>query len=261
MTSNTNPRKRGTDQPDKLPDPKKLRRAMADRPSRLYKKITVIVGDEDSFTVDKSTLLTSSEFFKKILGTSLKTNGPEEVDLPDVEPRAFGIYLGWLETGYFYITEENDLINSLISDDFGSIRDDECTKWNECYTLGHEIQDCGFQDACIDWILEKMISEDMIMLHVPLAVYEIGGKIPAHRKFAVDGVAHFWNDGDFEKLEDDKFPPKFILDLAKYMGSNMRHKHVAAEDDEKFFENVGCKYHAHVALNKPCYKKTHPAYK
>ena len=195
------------------------------------------------------------------MGTSLKINGPKEVKLPDVEPRAFEIYLGWLETGYFYITEEDDLVNSLIKDDSRNIKDDECGKWNECYTLGHAIRDCGFQDACIDWILEKMVSEDMIMLHVPLAVYEICDTIPAHRQFAVDGVAHFWYDDDFENMEDDKFPPKFVLDLAKYMGSNMRHRNVAAEDNKEFFRDIGCKYHAHVALNKPCYKKTHPAYK
>ncbi|KAI4682735.1 uncharacterized protein J4E84_007199 [Alternaria hordeiaustralica] len=229
---------------------------------RLHKMITVLVGhEEDSFTVDKSFLLTSSEFFKKTLETSPKTNGPEEVDLPDVEPRAFQIYLGWLETGYFYITEEDDLVNNSIEDDPGTIDDDECRKWNECYTLGHAIRDCSFQDACIDWILEKMVFEDMIMLHVPLAVYAICDKIPAHRQFAVDGVAHLWDDDDFENLEDEKWPSKFILDLAKYMGSNMRHKNVADEDYEKLFENIGCKYHAHVALNKPCYKKTHPAYR
>jgi len=41
----------------------------------------------------------------------------------------------------------------------------------------------------------------------------------------------------------------------------MRHNKVAREKPEDFFKDVGCKYHAHVALNKPCYKETHPAYK
>ena len=222
--------------------------------------ITVIVGlDEESFIVDKGTLLTSSEFFKKTLGTSLKNNGPEDVYLPDVEPRAFEIYLGWLETGYFYIMEKHDVREN----EFGEIlNDDECWKWDECYKLGHVIQDCDFQDACIEWLQEKMISEeDYIMTHVPKTVYGIDDQVPAHRQFVVDIAAHLWTDRRFEEIEEDDCPPEYLMDILKHIGPKMRYDKVAQKEYEDFFKDVGCKYHAHVALNKPCYKKTHPVYK
>ncbi|KAI4673609.1 uncharacterized protein J4E88_008665 [Alternaria novae-zelandiae] len=260
MTSNPNSRKRDSDQSEKLPDPKKLRRSMADRPGRLHKMITVIVGlDEEPFIVDKGTLLTSSDFFKKTLGTSLKNNGPEEVYLSDAEPRAFEIYLGWLETGYFYIMEKNDVKES----EFGEIlNDDECSKWDECYKLGHVIQDYDFQDACIDWLHEKIISDEhYIMTHVLETVYGIDDQVPAHRQLVVDVAAHLWTDKIFEEIEEDDYPPKYLMDILKQIGPKMRVAQVVEQDHEAFFQDVGCKYHAHVALNKPCYKNTHPAYK
>ncbi|KAI4648979.1 uncharacterized protein J4E78_008496 [Alternaria triticimaculans] len=228
---------------------------------RLYKRITVLVGNDESFTVDKSTLLTSSEFFKKTLGTSLKTNGPEEVDLPDAKPRAFEIYLGWLETGYFYITEEHDIDSPPQSDKNGCILDGECNKWNECYTLGNVIQDCGFQDACIDWIQEKMISDEADLMNIPDIVYGIDDRLPAHRQFTVDIAAHCWSSSVFGDLKEDRYPSEFMIDLLKYVGPKLRLSQVVEQDYKVFFENVGCKYHEHARLKKPCYKETHPAYK
>ena len=224
--------------------------------------ITVIVGHyEEPFIVDKGTLLTSSDFFKKTLGTSLKNNGPEDVYLPDVEPRAFEIYLGWLETAIFYIMEEDDCVSGPAVDEFGSKVDDECNKWSECYTLGNVIQDCGFQDACIDWMQEKMISDEADMMDIPNIVYGIDGQLPAHRQFAVDTAAHGWSADLFDDLKEYGYSSEFVVDLLKYVGPKMRLNQAVEQDYKGFFENVGCKYHEHARLKKPCYKETHPAYK
>ncbi|KAI4608649.1 hypothetical protein J4E83_009086 [Alternaria metachromatica] len=235
---------------------------MADRPSCLFKKITILVGDdEEPFIVDKGTLLASSDFFRKVFDTSLNIKDPEEVDLPDVKPRAFEIYLWWLRTGIFYIMEQDDVDDSAEEDELGIINDEEYSKWDECYMLGHLVQDCDFQDACIDLMQEKMISEDVHMLEMPDTVYGIDVILPAHRQFAVDTAAHLWGELTFNNLEEDDNSRVFIIDLLKYVSTKMRHNKVAKEKPKDFFKDIGCKYHAHVALNKPCYKKTHPAYK
>jgi len=222
--------------------------------------VTVRVGYEEiSFTVDKSTLLISSELFKKGLDTLPNTDRLEVIDLPDAKPRAFEIYLGWLETGHFYIMEGNDVRENNCGE---MLNNDEFWKWDECYKLGYAIQDCGFQDACIDWLQEKIISEgDMIMIHVPETVYMIDDQVPAHCQLFVDIAAHLWGDWRFEEMEEDDYPSEFLMDLLKHVSKKMRHNKVAREKPEDFFKDVGCKYHAHVALNKPCYKETHPAYK
>jgi len=176
-------------------------------------------------------------------------------------PRAFQIYLGWLDTGYFYITEDHDIDSPPQSDKHGCVFDGECKKWNECYALGHTIQDYDFQDACIDWAQEKMLFEKATMTYIPHVVYGIHDQLPAHRQFAVDVAAQFWTEDTFNILEEDSYSRAFMIDLLKSIGLKMRRRALAMEDHEEFFRDIGCKYHAHIALNKPCYKKIHPAYK
>ncbi|KAI4690366.1 hypothetical protein J4E81_007519 [Alternaria sp. BMP 2799] len=262
MTSKTTPQKRGADQLGGAVKARKLRRSIADRPSHPLKKITVLVGkDSESFTVDKDILSGSDLFKKKNLDVLPKTDRPNSVNLPDVKPRAFIIYLWWLETGIFYMLEEDDVASPAVIDEDGFTEDKELNKWSECYILGNAIQDCGFQDACIDWIQEKMLSEGVSIVCVPGAVYGTDDQLQAHRQFVVDLVAHVWPASIFNDFTEENCPAEFMIDLVKYIGQKMRQGEVAVEEYEDFFKDVGCKYHAHVALNKPCYKKTHPAYK
>jgi hypothetical protein len=225
--------------------------------------ITVLVGeDSTAFTVEKHVLLQSSKFFKAASDQSSKSVRRNEVKLLDKTPRSFGIYLKWLRDGYFYTREDTDVDDPPTLDNEGSLGDEEFNKWEECYRLGHYLQDCSFKDACIDLLQEKMVTEDTYMFELAATIYANTSAPSTHRNFAIDVVAHFWDEDGFGDIREDDSPYEFLGDLIKYIGPAMRREELGEEEEkEMFFRYAGCKYHEHVALNEPCYKKTHPAFK
>jgi len=233
--------------------------------------ITVIVGQRSrAFNVNKSILRISCTYFDdQILAKKGKNAGSKEVRLPDSTIRAFVLYLGWLQTGCFYIVDEDD--DSHAPDDEPvdhADREDmdpsevEREKWYECYMLGHMMRDVGFQDACIDLAQEKIASGDDDMMIAATRFYtKISVPYRGHRDFAVAIAAHFWDRQRFEYVPNFDYPTQFVKDLVAYIGPPLRVRGIPAASVQNFFKNVGCKYHAHTTLKKPCYKGTHPAFK
>ncbi|KAI4707138.1 hypothetical protein J4E89_008077 [Alternaria sp. Ai002NY15] len=271
MTARAPPRKRKAEMPDMIPETKNLRRSVAERPSLQSDITTVIVGTLSKvFPVDKKLLRTSTTFFdNQPLAKKGKAAVPNQVTLPDTTGRAFRIYLSWLQTGYFYIVGEDpddtplseDEPRDHFNDDAMSPSGVEYEKWYECYKLGHNIKDVGFQDACID-LSQEMITSGKDMVVVQSRIYNIDDGHSVHRKFAVDIAAHLWKPVTFHLVPQYNYPRHFTEDLLQYFGQEERKKCRSMEQPaETFFKDVGCKYHAHVALKKPCYKETHPAYK
>jgi hypothetical protein len=225
--------------------------------------ITVLVGlPSKAFTVEKSVLLTSSAFFENSLAKQDKKAAPNEVKLPDNTAQAFDIYLAWLQNGCFYIVEEEQVDHSLKRKNLVLGLTPESIKWDECYKLGHSLQDCDFRDACIDWAQEKMISDKKADKYLHRAIYATRIVRLPHRKFAVDVATYLWDESMFDDTPFSYTQPKFHRDLLNYMGKETRSGTLLqVKDFEKFFKDAGCKYHEHVALDKPCYKKIHRAYK
>ncbi|KAI4948198.1 hypothetical protein J4E91_006192 [Alternaria rosae] len=271
MTTRTPPLKRKAEKSDIAPEPKKLRRSVAERPSFQSDSITVIVGRlSKAFTVDKKLLRTSCSFFDDQPHEKKDMNaGPKEVRLQDITGRAFEIYRGWLQTGCFYIVDEDD--DSHPPDDEPADHSDkdymnpsevEREKWYECYMLGHKIRDVGFQDACVDLVKETITSGSDNMMVVATRLYKTNGTNSVHREFAVAIAAHLWKPEIFAYVPHFNYPKLFVEDLVAYMGPKMRRKQLSVEEPvATIFKNADCKYHAHVWLKKPCYKETHPAFK
>ena len=226
---------------------------------------------EKVFPVDKKLLRTSCTFFdSQPLAKKGKTAVPNQVTLPDTTGRAFRIYLAWLQTGCFYIAgkdpddsplsedEPVDYPNHDVLDASGL----EYQKWYECYELGHKIEDVGFLHACID-LSQEMIISCKYMVVVQSRVYRLDRSHSAHRKFAVDIAAHLWKPVTFTLVKPGyDYRVRFFEDLLVYFGTEERKKCRSMFKPAKtFFKDAGCTYHAHVALNKPCYKETPPAYK
>jgi len=224
------------------------------------------------FPVDKKLLRTSTTFFdNQPLAKKGKTAVPNQVTLPDTTGRAFRIYLSWLQTGHFYIVgedpddtplSEDDPVDYPIHHDALDASGLEYEKWYECYKLGHNIKDVGFQDACID-LSQEMITSGKYMMVVQSRVYKLDGSHQEHRKFAVDIAAHLWKPITFKLIDPGyDYKMRFFEDLLIYFGQEERKKCRSMEKPtETFFKDVDCKYHAHKSLKEPCYKETHPAYK
>ncbi|KAI4639370.1 hypothetical protein J4E93_009198 [Alternaria ventricosa] len=190
MAYNSLLRKRATDEAANFVEPKRLRRSIVERPSLKSEPITVLVGKKlKAFNVDRSILRTSCTYFDDQAYTKKGKNAkPKQVKLPDITVRAFEIYQAWLQTGGFYIMEEeeaptppstnpplandralrsdkeDDATESRLKKEREARADEEAAKWRECYLLGHAIEDNGFQDACIDLAQEKMVSESGKMM-------------------------------------------------------------------------------------------------
>ena len=191
----------------------------------------------------------SSQFFKSTLDAPSKKTPSKEIKL-DNTAQSFEIYLKWLHSGYFYIVEEKD--------DHGT--DNAYMKWEECYGLGHELQDWSFKDACIDLAQETVISGNRHFNDLSYPIYTTSPAPQAHKTFAIHLAAHLWWDSDFRRIPDTESPVEWLVDLIAYMGPKMRHSELTEiEKAEEFFKNVGCKYHAH-GPNTPCYKKTNIPY-
>lgn len=222
------------------------------------------------FNVNKSILRTSCTFFDdQLVAKKGKNAGSKQVRLPDNTIRAFELYLGWLQTGRFYIVAEEDADSPLFGDEPVDHSDHvgispsevEREKWYECYMLGHKIQDLDFQDACIDLAQKKIVSDNEDMMIAATRFYKTSRTDSAHRKFAVAIAAHLWDRERFLFVPKSDYPKQFLEDLVAYMGPWLRVDRLRAASVQTFSKYAGCKYHAHVALNKPCNKETHSAFK
>jgi hypothetical protein len=70
---------------------------------------TVLVGkDKQKYTFSEDRLCSGSEFFRQQFNNE-ENDDHTKIQLPNAKPRSFEIYLKWLHSGYFYITEDDDV--------------------------------------------------------------------------------------------------------------------------------------------------------
>jgi hypothetical protein len=205
------------------------------------------------FRVHEEHITSSSEFFKKAMSGNWKEKEARQVKLPDTTLRAFEIYVAWLYTSLFYITDDNDCENE-DQDKNALIPDEEFNKWKECYTLADFVLDDDFKDALIDVLMDKMNTEGSYWYDVARLIYPHTGAESPHRQFAIDCAVKLWDSEDFDRFAEEECPVDFKDDLIMAMGANLRD----GLDKERVKEFVGdiepCQYHEHTAKNTPCYK-------
>jgi hypothetical protein len=235
---------------------KPLRRSVAEEPSFDSEPITVIVGeDKKKFFVHESHIRSSSEFFDRAMNGDWKEKATRTIDLPEIDPRAFSVYLKWLHSGQFFIREADDL--DLDCDDAECMGDGEWSKWSASYKLGSYLMDGDFRDAFIDMAIEKMREEDHYNVDLPSDIYIYSPEGSNHRKLALDIALHSWTDSEFKLVAQREHGVDFLTDLVAALGPKLRIGLEGMSTWEFFSENIDtCRYHEHTLLGeeKPCYK-------
>lgn len=104
--------------------------------------MSVVVGPEKQiFMAHERVLLRSSSFFTKTLTGEREESDNCTVNLPEVEPDMFAVYLHWLYSGVIAVRTIDDDIEDL-----------ELAK---AYVLGNALEDTSFQNEVIEAIIEK----------------------------------------------------------------------------------------------------------
>ncbi|PCH00554.1 BTB/POZ [Penicillium occitanis (nom. inval.)] len=111
----------------------------------------VLVGAEKKlFSVHEKLIRASSQFFDRAMSGAWLESAQRTIQLPEDEAEIFGIYVHWLYYGTLPVC----------SNDSGLPENHEYLKLVKAYTLGNKLMDMGFQNAAIDAIVEKSISEE-----------------------------------------------------------------------------------------------------
>lgn len=218
--------------------------------------VKVIVGiSETTYFVDEAHLRASSDFFNKVLDGDWKESATRTVTLSKNMPWDFSIYAKWLYSGCLYMTEPDD---RTYDKNLDMTIDKEYNKLNECYELADFLQAIDFKDACVDWIIDKMVAYNEYAFYIAGIIYAHSLKSSPHRQFTIDCALNFWQKGSFELILDKEFPQDFHKDLIHALGLPIRNgfKTVPVKT---YFKNIDmCKYHEHTKNNKPCYKVRYP---
>lgn len=195
----------------------------------------------------------SSGFFKKALEDDWAEGATRTVNLPDVCPSSFPIYVDWLYTGRFCLSAQHDMRPR----EDGAINDKEWGRWALCLELGDFLQDTSFKDALIDIAIEKMSYDDTYSLDVPNDIYRLTKADSPYRRLTLDIAVSMWDEEDFSGSIDQGYPIDFTADLLSAMGKKIR-EGVVNKSPREFFENVNaCKYHEHTLTKTLCYKTKH----
>ncbi|EMC94153.1 hypothetical protein BAUCODRAFT_112939 [Baudoinia panamericana UAMH 10762] len=204
----------------------------------LSKSILVLVGKEEKpFTVPRSFLTKSSEFFVTCLNGAWKEASSKEVKLPDIMPDIFEIYLQWLYTGELVYTDQdlNDMPGGDIILALAVYR-----ALIRLAIAGDVLQDIPFRNAVVDAtisVLPKipiLPSAGLINLayeNLPRA----GGLI----RLMVRDAAGSWIAQDTPCEEG---PAKFLADVIGELRTAMRNGTIL-RDYVKLEER--CTYHEH----------------
>ncbi|KAL4867076.1 hypothetical protein BDV12DRAFT_198556 [Aspergillus spectabilis] len=173
--------------------------------------VDVLVGtDKQLFAIHETLARKASAFFDKALSGLWKEANRRTIELPDDDPRIFGLFVSWL---YFLTIPTN------IDDD----DEKKSLKWIELakvYVLGDRLLCPHFKNAAVDAIVEKSsleASQDGDPCPDGVAIWYIyrhSIKDALIRKLMVDLCVCFgtpelldWNDKSF-------IPHSFVVDLA-----------------------------------------------
>ncbi|KZM24652.1 uncharacterized protein EKO05_0007088 [Ascochyta rabiei] len=215
--------------------------------------VTVIVGEEQTaYFVHESHITPQSDFFKNALKGEWEEKTTRTVRLPDCDSTSFNIYLNWLYTGRVCITQEGDE-KEVIDDDVQTI-DYEWENWVMCFKIGDFLQDSDFKDAMIDAAIEKLISENIDYVEIPVGVYTFSQPTSRNRRLAVDLALNVWEEFRFQYVTNRNYPPEFLTDLITAMGGKLRAgSHMTRTND--FLRDIDtCEYHEHTTIGTPCCK-------
>ncbi|KAH4000213.1 hypothetical protein HBI26_197700 [Parastagonospora nodorum] len=233
------------------PPRKKVRRAMEDGPELRSRPVLILVGDiQEEYHIHENILRGSSSFFDNALKKEWKEGQDRAIDLPEVNNEAFSIWIKWLYTGSVFLTRPEDH-----SSDGKSSK--ECPRWDNCYALGDFLQDTDFKDACIDVMIEIMVSLRRHPYDLPAMIYKCSTQDSNHRTFVVDTFINVMKRKDWAK--NASHPQQFLFDVIKVLSVNPE-SGIEGKTCSKFFNlDDTCKYHDH-GPDKPCYK-TKPAFR
>jgi hypothetical protein len=217
--------------------------------------ITIVVGeDKKKYFVHESHIRSSSEFFDRAMNGDWKEKATRVIDLPEIDPSTFSVYVKWLYSGQFFITGADDLF--LYNDDAGNLHDEEWTKWSASYKLGSYLMDGDFRDALIDMAIEKVREQEVYFynnLHNDIYAYSTQGS--NHRKLALDVTLHSWTDSEFRLVAQNAHEVDFLTDLVAALGPKLHIEYTRTW--ESFSKDIDtCRYHEHTVLGegKLCYK-------
>ncbi|CAI7604079.1 unnamed protein product [Penicillium glandicola] len=112
--------------------------------------VDILVGDgHEAFSVHEKLIRDSSSFFDKAMAGEWKESLQRTFQLPDDEPRIFGLYIHWLYYGTLPV----------FCDEPGLPGNAEYVDLVKAYVLGDKFLDFKFQNATIDAIIEKTDSK------------------------------------------------------------------------------------------------------
>lgn len=121
----------------------------------LSEEMTVLVGEEEKrFTVPKSFLTKTSDFFYACCNGEWKESKTKTVKLPEQQPDAFATYLQWLYTGELVLEQSfDDLSRESPRDERRQVAHDCNAELISLAFLGDQLAEPGLINAVIDTMI------------------------------------------------------------------------------------------------------------
>lgn len=222
--------------------------------SFVAKPVTVVVGEGDSattFYIHEEAAKAHSDFLAAALHKGWKEAEDKVIKLPEDNAGLFNIFVRFVHTGRVYCAEEGD-----VSEKNGVSRDQEWSRLTKSWLLGDKLGSTSFKDAIIDALIEKILTVRFTptWLHATVYMYLGTASNSGLRRLGVDVAVWKWSHQDMCEAETGTWH-QFFKDVAiRFQG--------LSEADRKglppFCGPASCKYHEHVAADKPCYKTLFP---
>lgn len=167
--------------------------------------VEVRVGDEKSFHVHQS-VLQSSRFFQNALKPEWRTEGEEKpVELLDVHPSTFEVYIQWLYSGNLAASPPND--SETTRDLFRYLA--------QAHLLGLRLMDDRFQNATMDAIVSRMGSGTFPGHNTVQLLYDDTNEGSPIRRLMTDVHVFAASASWVENKDFSSYHPDFINDVIK----------------------------------------------
>ncbi|SMR54040.1 unnamed protein product [Zymoseptoria tritici ST99CH_3D1] len=205
--------------------------------------IKVQVGTPSTiFHVNKDVLVASSDYFQAALAPEWKEGKTRTVDLPDDDPKSFGLYLAWLHTRRMHLSIDGDITGGNWIEVFNT------------YALGDKLLDPDFKDALTDTAacLVSKPNSRVKGVTMPLqcelqTLYEKTLVSSTMRRIIVHKFARLnnWND-----LISEHYPSAFLRELCKAVADK------AGETPLETTTKAAarCAFHEHKVGAENCYR-------
>ncbi|RDW92791.1 BTB/POZ domain-containing protein [Aspergillus mulundensis] len=174
--------------------------------------LTVVVGKEtqtQTFLIHETPARKVSDFFDKALSGPWKESKERTVELPEVDPDVFALFVHWF---YFKSLPVGH-------DDIGAEKDMEYMELAKTYVLGDMLVSSALKNAAIDAIVEKSLTpkadENTYYPSIEEIQYIYSNTVDGAdiRRLMVDLYFEHGNDSWLKSKTD--FPNAFLLALAE----------------------------------------------